>query len=375
MRITGGQVFDLNRGFVERTLYTDGSIFTDAGGGEAIDACGCYVIPGLVDVHLHGCMGEDFSDASPEGLQTIADYELSQGVTYLCPAGMTLSEEVLSAVCANAAAQRKKKNPRGAEIVGVHLEGPFLSAAKKGAQNESFLHAPDFQMLSRLQSAAEGCIRLVTVAPELPDAIAFIRAAAEAGITVSLGHTAADYDTASAAFAAGASHATHLYNGMPPLHHREPGVIGAAFDAPHVQVELICDGVHIHGSVVRATFRLFGPERVILISDSIRATGMPDGSYTLGGQAIEVRGNRSVMADQPETIAGSVTNLMGCLRQAVEFGIPLPDAVRACTFNPAQAIGIADRVGSLDAGKEATAVFLDPHDLSLQKVLFKGALL
>ena len=271
MRITGGQVFDLKAGFVERDVCTSGPLLSETSGdGAVLDASGCYVIPGLVDVHFHGCVGEDFSDATPEGLQRMADFELSQGVTYLCPAGMTLPEEQLAAVCKNAANHRARSTG-GAEVVGVHLEGPFLSTAKKGAQNGEFLHDPDIPMLKRLQEAAQGCVRLVTVAPEQPGAMEFIRSAAEMGITVSVGHTVADFDTAKAAFAAGATHATHLYNGMPPLHHRAPSVIGAAFDSPGVQAELICDGVHIHPAMVRLAFRLFGRERMILISDSLRA--------------------------------------------------------------------------------------------------------
>ena len=375
MQVIGGHVFDLEKGFVERELHTDGILLSAASGdGKVLDAQGCYVIPGLVDVHFHGCVGEDFSDATPEGLQRIADYELSQGVTYICPAGMTLPEDQLTVICKNAAAHRAT-NAGGAEVVGAHLEGPFLCTAKKGAQNANFLHDPDVPMLRRLQEAAEGCVQLVTVAPEQPGAMEFIRAATEMGITVSVGHTVADYDTAMAAFAAGATHATHLYNGMPPLHHRSPGVIGAAFDTPGVQAELICDGIHIHGAMVRLTFQLFGRERVILISDSLRATGMPDGQYPFGGQEIEVHGSRATIVGHPETLAGSVTSLMGCLRQAVKFGIPLADAVRACTYNPAQSIGIQDRAGSLENGKEASFVLLDKEDLSIRAIVFKGALI
>ena len=372
MRVTGGQVFDLEQGFASRDICTDGTLIAVESGDEQIlNADHCYVIPGLVDVHFHGCVGEDFSDATPEGLQRIADYELSQGVTYICPAGMTLPEDQLTAICKNTAAHRAK-NAGGAEVVGAHLEGPFLSTAKKGAQNADFLHDPDVPMLRRLQEAAEGCVRLVTVAPEQPGAMEFIRAAAEMGITVSVGHTVADYDTAKAAFDAGASHATHLYNGMPPLHHRAPAVIGAAFDSPHVQPELICDGVHIHQSVVRLTFRLFGAERMILISDSLRATGMPDGQYPFGGQEIEVHGNRATIVGHPETLAGSVTSLMGCLRQAVAYGIPMADAVRACTYNPACSIGLDKRAGTLDVGKEASLVLLDQETLAIRAIVFKG---
>ena len=371
MQIINGQVFDLKEGFVSRDVYTDGEYIAEKSGDDVvIDASDCYVIPGLVDVHFHGCVGEDFSDATAGGLQKIADYELSEGVTYICPAGMTLPEDQLTAICRTTAAHRKN-NSGGAEVVGAHLEGPFLSMAKKGAQNGAFLHEPDADMLRRLQDAAEGSVRLVTVAAEEPNAMEFIKAAVDMGITVSLGHTTAGYDVASAAYAAGASHATHLYNGMPSLHHREPAVIGAAFDAG-ARAELICDGIHIHGSVVRLTFAMFGAERMVLISDSLRATGMPDGIYPFGGQEIEVKGNRATIAGHPETLAGSVTSLMGCLRKAVEFGIPLADAVRAASLNPAEAIGIADRAGTVDVGKEASILLLNKEDLSLRTVIFKG---
>jgi len=373
MRITGGQVFDLEQGFVSRDVCFDGEkLEQSSADGKTYDASGCYVIPGLTDLHFHGCVGEDFSDATPDGLQKMADYELSRGVTQICPAGMTLGEDQLTRICENAAAHRAK-NPGGAELVGLHLEGPFLCKAKKGAQNEAFLHDPDPAMLHRLQQAAQGMVKLVTLAAEQPGALEFIRSAQEDGITVSLGHTTADYDTACAAYEAGARQATHLFNAMPPFTHRAPGVVGAAFDHPQVKVELISDGVHIHPSVVRAVFQLFGAGRVILISDSLRATGMPDGRYPFGGQEIEVHGNRATMADDPNTLAGSVSDLMACMRSAVSFGIPLHDAVRAAAVNPAQVLGVFDRLGSLDVGKTANLAILD-QNLNLKDVFFRGQL-
>ena len=373
MRITGGQVFDLEKGFVARDVCFDGELLAETSAdGKSYDAGGCYVIPGLTDLHFHGCVGEDFSDADPAGLQRMADYELSRGVTQICPAGMTLGEDQLTRICQNAAAHRAK-NPGGAELVGLHLEGPFLCKAKKGAQNEAFLHDPDPVMLHRLQEAAQGMVKLVTLAAEQPGALEFIQGAKEDGITVSLGHTTADYDTASAAYAAGARQATHLFNAMPPFTHRAPGVVGAAFDHPEVKVELISDGVHIHPSVVRAVFQLFGAQRVILISDSLRATGMPDGRYPFGGQEIEVHGNRATMVGDPNTLAGSVSDLMACLKSAVSFGIPLADAVRAAAVNPAQVLGVFPRMGSVDTGKLANLAILD-ENLELKDVFFRGRL-
>ena len=373
MRITGGQVFDQKEGFLPREVCFDGERLSGTSGdGKTYDASGCYVIPGLTDLHFHGCVGEDFSDATPDGLQAMADYELSRGITQICPAGMTLVEDQLTRICENAAAHRAKR-AGGAELVGINLEGPFLCKAKKGAQNEAFLHDPDLAMLHRLQQAAQGMVKLVTLAAEQPGALDFIRGAGQEGVTVSLGHTTADYDTACAAYQAGARQATHLFNAMPPFTHRAPGVVGAAFDNHQVKVELITDGVHIHPSVVRAVFRLFGAARVILISDSLRATGMPDGRYPFGGQEIEVHGNRATMVGAPDTLAGSVSDLMACLKSAVSFGIPLADAVRAAAVNPAQVLGIFSQVGSLDVGKTANVVVLD-QNLELKDVFFRGQL-
>ena len=373
MKIINGDIFDPVQGFSQGTLCTDGDRISGQSGDDSVlDASDCYVIPGLVDVHFHGCVGEDFSDASAEGLKRMAEYELSEGVEYICPAGMTLPEEQLTLICRNAAGYKKEASAAGAELVGIHLEGPFLSTAKKGAQNEAFLHDPDLGMLRRLQAAAEGLVRLVTVAPEQPGAMEFIRGAVSDGIAVSVGHTVADYDTAKAAFEAGANHATHLYNGMPPLHHRNPGVLVAAALNENVFAELICDGVHIHEAVIRYTFRQFGADRMILISDSLRATGMPDGEYPFGGQMIEVHGNRATILGHPETLAGSVTSLMGCLRHVVSIGIPLCDAVKAASFNPAVSIGMGSEIGSLDIGRKAGIVLLNKEDLSIRSIIQNG---
>ena len=366
MRLTGGQVFDPEHGFQVRDLCVEnGKITADA--QDAVRVEGCWLIPGLTDLHFHGCRGEDFSDGSPHGLAVMAEYELSRGVTQICPAGMTLAEEQLVQICRTAAAHRAAGLP-GAELVGINLEGPFLSAAKKGAQNGAWLQPPSLSLLERLLEASEGLVKLVSVAPELEGALDFIRGAASR-VTVSVAHTAADYNTALAAFQSGARQVTHLYNAMSPFGHREPGVVGAAADSPGVMCELICDGVHVHPAVVRATFRMMGRERMLLVSDTMRAAGMGDGDYTLGGQAVHVTGSRATLADG--TIAGSVTDLMACLRTAVSFGIPLADAVTAAAVNPAKVLGIYHRVGSLDVGKDANLAVLDQH-LELRAVLFRG---
>jgi len=370
MRITGAQVYDVQQGFVQRDVCFDGRLLSSSSAdGKVYDASGCYVIPGLTDVHFHGCKGQDFSDGDPEGLEQMAQYELSRGVTQICPAGMTLLEDQLVKICQVAAAHRAADKP-GAVLCGVNLEGPFLSEAKKGAQKAEWLHAPDVEMLRRLVAASKGLVKLVSVAPELPGAMEFIEAVEET-VTVSLAHTTADYDTALEAFRLGARQVTHLFNAMPPFSHRAPGVVGAAMDTPGCMVELICDGIHIHPSVVRSVFKMFGPKRVILISDTMRAAGMPDGSYTLGGQDVNVKGKLATLKDG--TIAGSVTDLMGCLKTAVSFGIPLADAVRAAAVNSAKSIGIYSRYGSLDMGKRANLAILD-ENLELKDVFFRGEL-
>lgn len=368
MRITGANVFDVQGGFLRRDLCTDGDLIAyGSGDGKVVEAEGCWLIPGLTDLHFHGCRGEDFSDGTAEGLQTIADYELSRGVTQICPAGMTLDRDALLKMCENARRHRETAKS-GATLSGVNLEGPFLSEAKKGAQNGAWLRDPDAGFFMELQTAAKGLVKLVSIAPERPGAVDFIERVGER-VCVSIAHTTADYDTALSAFQAGARQVTHLYNAMPPFSHRAPGVVGAAFDTPECRVELICDGVHIHPSVVRATFKMFGPDRVILVSDTMRAAGMPDGDYTLGGQAVHVEGRTATLADG--TLAGSATDLMDCLRTAVRMGIPLADAVKAAAVNPARAIGIYSRVGSLEPGKRANLVLLDKN-LELKAVVFRG---
>ena len=366
MRLTNGRVFDPQKGFIHRDVcLEDGRIVAQAG-GETVDAAGCYIIPGLTDLHFHGCRGADFSDGDAEGLQTMADYELGRGVTQICPAGMTLDVPQLEKICRNAAAH-KAHSRSGADLVGVNLEGPFLSQAKKGAQNGAWIREPDPALLLRLRELSGGLVKLVSLAPEAPGAIDFIRRV-KGSVRVSVAHTACNYDQALAAFDAGASQVTHLFNAMNPLGHREPGPVAAAADSD-CRVELICDGIHIHPAVIRAVFKLFGRDRVIIISDSLRACGMPDGQYELGGQDIFVKGPRATLADG--TIAGSITDLMGGMVRAVGYGIDLHTAVTAAAVNPAKALGIYDEYGSLDEGKTANIAVLGP-DLSLRTVIFHG---
>ncbi len=351
------------------SLYSPAPSVKD--GGEIIDGGGCYAIPGLIDMHFHGCMGYDFCDGTKEAIEAIAKYQASVGVAAIAPATMTLPVKELEAILSTAAEYKKESHP-GAELAGINMEGPFISKEKKGAQDERHIIFCKKDICRRFLHASGGLVRFVGIAPESSsDALEFIHEMKEE-VKISLAHTNADYDTAKAAFDAGACHAVHLYNAMPAFTHRAPGVIGAVSDSPHVNAEIICDGIHVHPSAVRAAFRMLGPDRMILISDSMRAAGMPDGRYTLGGLEVEVSGKRASLVSDG-ALAGSVTNLMDCMKTAVkEMGIPLETAVACASMNPARALGIYDIYGSITPGKKGFIVLLD-ESLEVKRVLGTGA--
>ena len=366
MIIKGGKVFQEDGSFLEQALYINDHRLVDKAeyqdDEKVIDAEGLLVLPGLVDIHSHGAAGEDFSDGNPEGLKKILQYEKRCGITSYCPTSMTFPKERLRQIFASIKGAQTEEE---AKVVGINMEGPFLDPAKKGAHVEEWIAAPDAAFVRELNQDVDGLVRLVTLAPNMDGAEEFIKEMHEE-VCISLGHTAADYDCASGAMKLGAHHVTHLYNAMQPFGHRAPGLIGAAMDDPECMVELICDGYHIHPSAIRAAFRLFGPERVILISDSMRATGMENGTYELGGQEVTVKDRKAVLKDG--TLAGSATNLYGCMCKAIEFGIPLEQAIMAATANPARSIGIFDRVGSIRIGKQADLLLVS-ENLELKRVI------
>lgn len=334
---------------------------------DAVNLNGAKVIPGLVDVHIHGAMGADFSDGDAEGLKRMAQYLLKEGITSFTPASMTLPYETLKKAFLVGKALAEEDNEDCARLMGAHMEGPYFSEKKKGAQNGAYLKNPDFAGFKALQDACDGFVKIVDVAPELPGAADFVRAA-KALCTVSIAHTDSDYEHAKAAVDAGVTHLTHLYNAMPGIHHRNPGVIPAAVENQNVRAELICDGIHVHPASVRLAFQMFGAERVVLISDALRCCGMPDGEYELGGQTVYLADGVGRLVDG--TIAGAVTNLFEGMRRAISFGIDECDAIRAATLNPAKAIDADCLIGSITSGKYAD--FVVCNDDYSQKRVFKG---
>ena len=335
--------------------------------GDAVDYSDCTVLPGFIDIHIHGTNNGDTCDEDASSIDIISRNLARHGVTSFCPTTMTLSYSRLEKAFANVASYMGKEN--GAYIHGINMEGPYISLEKKGAQDGRFVRAANIDEFKKLNDICK--ISLVDVAPEIENAIPFAKEISKI-CTVSVAHTSATFEEAEKGFKNGFSHATHLFNAMTGLVARNPGVIGAVFDSDTVTAELICDGFHIAPSNLRLAFKVLGEDRSVIISDSLRSADLPDGKYDFAGQMIFVKGGKALLEDG--TIAGSSTNIYDEYINAISFGIPEKQVVKSCTINPAKAIGVDDITGSIEVGKRADLLILD-KDKKIKNVIVKGKLI
>lgn len=341
----------------------------DLSGEDELDLTDMTVMPGLIDIHIHGCGGADAGDATPEALETMSQTLVKNGITSFCPASMTLSFEELTKIFANIDDMKNKVG--GAYIHGANMEGPYIAMSKKGAQNPLYVRNPDKEEFKRLFDGCNGSIKVVDIAPECDGGDEFIKEI-QPICPVSIAHTDAGYDEAVHAIELGVRHITHLFNAQSGLHHRKPGVVGAAFDIGKekgVRAELICDGFHIHPATLRIAFRAMGEDGTVIVSDSMKAAGCPDGDYDLGGQPVYVRDGKALLADG--TIAASTSNVYKELKNVISFGIPEKQAVKSATINPAKAIRADKETGSIEEGKLADILVVD-KDYNIRLVIVKG---
>lgn len=373
MILKNAKVFDQDFNLVRADLAVSGDRITriapELFGTDALDLSGCLIAPGLVDIHIHGCKGVDTCDGTREAIAKMAAHLAESGVTSFCPTTMTVPlkqlERALSAV-----RDCMERPPQGAAVRGANMEGPYLSQNRLGAQLQTCVRKPDCQEFERLYKGCGGIIRLVDVAPEQEGGMAFVQYASRL-CRVSLAHSEADYDQAVEAFRQGATHVTHLFNAMNGMNHRAPGLVGAVFDEARVKAELICDGFHIHPAVLRSAFRLLGEDRTVVVSDSMRAAGMPDGEYELGGQWVQVAGGRALLENG--TIAGSTAALLDEVKNLIRFGIPVRQAFKSATINPASEIGAEHEIGSIAEGKRADLIVMD-EEFTLRMTIVGGGI-
>ncbi|MGN0989147.1 MAG: N-acetylglucosamine-6-phosphate deacetylase [Eubacteriales bacterium] len=373
MILKNAEIYDKEFNIVKADVSVKGErisgIGSDITDTEILDLEGLTILPGFIDIHIHGCANADTGDASAESLEKMSNFLVKHGVTSFCPTSMTLSFEELSKIFS--VTREVKDSVSGAYIQGMNMEGPYISMAKKGSQNPAYVRNPNAAEFMKLYNGCGGFIKLVDIAPECEGAKEFIETVLPY-CTVSTAHTSAGYDEACKAIEWGVRHTTHLYNAQSGLTHRAPGVVGAVFDNARklgVRAELICDGFHIHPAALRIAFFMLGEDNSIIVSDSMKAAGCPDGTYELGMQPVYVKDGKALLEDG--TIAASTSNVYDEFKNVISYGIPMKQAVKSVTINPAKAIRADKDTGSIETGKYADMVVLDKN-LNIKLVMVKG---
>ena len=346
---------------IENGVISQIGIFPESG----IDMSGAVILPGFVDIHIHGAAGGDVNDADSASLEKMSRFLAKNGVTSFCPTTMTDSVDSLCKIARTVADAKVS----GAKIKGINFEGPFISKERCGSQKAEHITEGSIEAFERLYSASQGLMKLITIAPEAFDSNGFIGFCAEK-CTVSIGHTNATSKECKAAFDSGAAHVTHLYNAMTPMTSREAGAVGAALDS-NATCELICDGVHICPEVLRNTFKILGDTRGVVVSDSMRAAGLGLGEFSFGGHSVYVKESDGVARLEDGTIAASVTNLFEEFKKLLTFGIDFKTALKSCTINPATVIGEEESIGSIAVGKAADLTVTD-ENINIKEVYING---
>lgn len=334
---------------------------------ELIDGNGKWLIPGMIDVHIHGANGFDMMDGSEASIQEVSRACAATGCTsFLATSVSSTMDELLAMI---RSVKRVVGLEVGAKIAGLHLEGPYLNPKRKGMQNEKYLRHPHLGEMKQIFEEADGLIKMVTIAPELPGGMELLSYLKEMEVIIAVAHSDATYEEAKLAFDAGASHVTHCFNGMRPIHHRDPGLVAAAFEADHVSIQAIVDGVHLHPAVVRLMHRIKGPENMVLITDALQAMGLGDGSYLFGGHQVTVTNGVAQLADG--TLASSVVTMNEALRFTTETGISMLDAIQMASTTPARILGMDHKTGTIKTGLDADLVLLNEH-FQVEWTMIKG---
>ncbi|MEA4895265.1 MAG: N-acetylglucosamine-6-phosphate deacetylase [Oscillospiraceae bacterium] len=366
-KVLNGYCLTVNNGVIEQIAeegFKDNSCYT------VIDGQGKYLSPGFIDIHNHGNSGFDTMDATPEALEEMSRFHLKNGVTGFLATTMTGSHKNTVAAINNAVSYMSKNINVGARLLGMYLEGPYFNMSKKGAQPPEYIKNTDVAELREYIELGRGCIKVVALAPELENAKEAIGLLRMSGITVSAGHSDATYEETVKGINMGITEATHLYNGMRAFSHRESGIIGACLLDERVYCEMICDGIHVSPSSMQIAVKMKGRDKLVLISDAMRAAGLKDGEYDLGGQTVTVKGSEARLADG--TLAGSTLTLDKAVRNMVRLAkVPLCDAVKMASLNPAKSAGLADRKGSIAVGKDADLILFD-ENIRIEKVWLSG---